>query len=646
MGEKYEHFQVLRRPDGTLWELGRGTLGVTYKALDTGLRAEVALKVIRPTALGDASSRHDFIEAARASAALRHPNVATLFHLGEAGGECYFAMEFVAGQTLDVQLRERGPLALREGLEVGIQVASALAVAEPLGLLHGDIKPSNLMLVSDDDGRTIVKLMDFGLAIAVSGGSRAGGFRGTADFASPEQASGQGSTSDLYALGVTLSLALTGKLPSLAAKSLPQDVQAVLDDLLNPDPSRRLASASTLRQRLEACLAACAATKSSPLPVKAIAVSPPKIPPQRRAPVLAMVLGFVVLLGMIGVSAIIASLLPGFQALAPTPSATPQPTATPIAQTSPLPTPEPTLSPLDKLMADAAALQTQEKYGAALQAYAAIATQFPREKKASERMEMIAALLRSNGFSMNAQKFTSLRKPLTIAAGLDVISAQILLGEQLRRAEPAESLKWFSAAAENGQTEAMTQAGLMLANRRGTSAPNLALAVRWFEKASAAGDTEAMAALAECMIYGKGTEKNTQRAIELLGAASAFKNPRAINLLGDLAFRGDGMPQNYPEALRLFTEAADLGDGEAMANLGVLHMRGAGIPANPTKAVSIWKLGSQKNHPACMVNYAKALTGGVGTKANPDEARRWFIEAAILGNIAAMDWCDKNKIPY
>ena len=301
---------------------------------------------------------------------------------------------------------------------------------------------------------------------------------------------------------------------------------------------------------------------------------------------------------------------------------------------------------LDGRMAASAAMQQREDYAGALLAYAGLRRDFPDNRQPGERMEMIAALLRSNGFSMTPKKFAALRPALEQAAAGGVVSAQMLLGEQLRDTAPSDSLRHFKDAARSGQTEAMTQAGLMLSNGLGTSAPDLRLAVGWFERASAEGDADAMTALAECLIHGKGIQKNTPRAVELLQRASALHQPLALNLLGDLYARGIGVPQNFQEAYELFSRSAAQGFGDGIANLGALTMRGEGTPANPSKAIAIWKAGIDRGFASCMVNYAKALESGQGITPDPSLARHWYVLAARGGNGEAIQWCREHKMTY
>src|ERR1700730_6327876 len=110
-GEKFEHFQVLSHPDGSPWELGRGAMGVTYKAFDTNLRCDVALKVISPQYLNSDTARQRFLREARAAAQLRHPNVATVFHLGSSACSFFYAMEYVEGEPVEHRVQPAGSLA-------------------------------------------------------------------------------------------------------------------------------------------------------------------------------------------------------------------------------------------------------------------------------------------------------------------------------------------------------------------------------------------------------------------------------------------------------------------------------------------------------------------------------------------------------
>jgi len=219
-------FEVVRRDDGSLFELGHGAMGVTYLAVDNVLRRKVALKIIElpQAARTSYAVRGRFLREARAAACLRHPNVAAVFQFGASpsGRHCYYAMELIEGETLQERVHRDGPLNAKLVLEIAIQTVRALTAAAAQGLIHRDLKPGNIMLTRGDADTTEaeVKVIDFGLAKAIADAGNemdltAGGFVGTPNFASPEQfESGPIDVrADIYSLGVTLWFALTGKTP-------------------------------------------------------------------------------------------------------------------------------------------------------------------------------------------------------------------------------------------------------------------------------------------------------------------------------------------------------------------------------------------------------------------------------------------------
>src|SRR6476619_1163521 len=221
VARRFQHYEVVVSEDGKLVELGHGAMGVTYKAFDIDLRCPVTLKVISEKYLGDESARLRFVREARAAASVRHPNVASVFHLGRSAEGYFYAMEFVEGETLQHLIKRSGRLEVKLALEITVQVASGLAAVHRKGLVHRDIKPSNIMVDLETGGAVNAKIIDLGLAKREAESptdatiSVPGGFTGTPRFASPEQFAGAelDIRSDLYSLGVTLWKMLTGKAP-------------------------------------------------------------------------------------------------------------------------------------------------------------------------------------------------------------------------------------------------------------------------------------------------------------------------------------------------------------------------------------------------------------------------------------------------
>ena len=238
----FEHYQVLKNEDGTAMELGRGGMGVTYKAIDTHLRCPVALKIISAQFIGNESARSRFLREARAAASVRHPSVATVHHLGESGGNYFYAMEFVDGEMLEALIHRRGRLEIELALEIVTQVAAGLTAIHKQHLVHRDIKPSNIMLSWEEGRLENIKIIDLGLAKGVTEDtlSIAGSFIGTPTYASPEQFAG---------LGTDISVFITAP-PFEKLRNNPEPTIALLDALLAKDPSRRFQDPAQLQKAM------------------------------------------------------------------------------------------------------------------------------------------------------------------------------------------------------------------------------------------------------------------------------------------------------------------------------------------------------------------------------------------------------------
>src|SRR5882757_5426668 len=287
-GGRFGAYEVDRHPDGSLYELGRGAMGVTYRATDTSLQRKVALKIIKiDIAERSADARERFMREARAAGALRHENIATVHQFGMRleTGQYFYAMELIEGETLEQRVRRAGPLDARSTIGIAEQVTSALVAAEKYGLVHRDLKPANLMLVSPDgetsnNKKLLVKIIDFGLAKAIHTQTDPKSlthdrFVGTPAFASPEQFehSALDVRSDIYSLGETIWFALTGKTPfgghsveeihraqqskvlpieQLKAAHVPSRLRSLLGSMLAFEPASRPGT-SELAARLQRC---------------------------------------------------------------------------------------------------------------------------------------------------------------------------------------------------------------------------------------------------------------------------------------------------------------------------------------------------------------------------------------------------------
>jgi serine/threonine protein kinase len=262
--QRYEHYELVTGEDGRPVELGRGAMGVTYKALDIGLGCPVALKIISERCLGDESARLRFLREARTAASLRHPNIASVLYSARSIGNYFYAMELVNGVSLNHLIKRSGQLELNLSLEIVTQLVAGLTAVHKKGFVHRDFKPSNILVSLKNGGTATAKIVDLGLAKAINERfpavaiSTPGAFAGTTEYASPEECEGLEADirSNLYSLGVIIWEMLTGKAPfrgsaaevtqqheqaplPVQLKGVPQPVIILLEALLERDPARR-----------------------------------------------------------------------------------------------------------------------------------------------------------------------------------------------------------------------------------------------------------------------------------------------------------------------------------------------------------------------------------------------------------------------
>lgn len=690
MALRFQHFEVSLREDGSPEELGRGAMGITYKAFDTNLRCHVALKVINASYLQSEIARQRFLREARAAAALRHPNVATVFHLGEEEGNCFYAMEFVDGETVESWMKRSGAIPAATALEIALQVTRALGAAHKQGLIHRDIKPSNLMIVREDDSEFTVKVIDFGLAKNSTEGANEdaatvtlGGFLGTPHFASPEQLEERelDVRSDIYSLGVTLYYMLAGRTPfsgSIAQvmsqhlhrdpplESLgpqPAAICRILTRMLAKDPNARPQTPAELRQELENALASLrSGPPAPPAPVDSgfeTVTEPPGQPPRENPaplrPRKSLALPAIVLVAILAMAATGLYILRPFRpsstelaAATPVPSPTPEtspevaPDAIPAISPPTEPTPDPTAQRLAAIQAAAA----DDPVGALRDL---LAWQASSPELTPALNEMLAGLAGRAG-SLSPGVRAALIPHVTAAAEADHVAAQKFLAAELRGTDPVAALKWYSVAGDNGDTASMIEAGQMLAGGLGVPSPDPSLAVPWFRKAAESGDPMGMFLLGECHLHGLGIPTDKRAAVEWFEKSAAAGNALAMNSLGDLSKKGvpGVLPANPARAFEWFSQASELGLHDARGNLGVLYMTGfPGQAPDPARAVELFREGVEADNPACMYFYAVSLERGLGgLPADPDSARAWYTKAAELGNTPAREWCRKNNVPF
>lgn len=250
VGTKIGHYEIIRL-------LGKGGMGEVFLAEDTKLDRQIALKILPPEFAADEGRMSRFVREAKSASALNHPNIITIYEIGESDETHFIATEFIKGKTLNEYARNNS-LNFKSALEIAVQIASALDEAHSAGIIHRDIKPDNVMI--RDNG--LVKLLDFGIAklsekrdgerrigekegtllapppyrpIALSSNTQIGTIIGTAKYMSPEQAQGKevDARTDIFSFGAVLYEMMSGTLP-FAGETLSEMINAVLNDEPKP----------------------------------------------------------------------------------------------------------------------------------------------------------------------------------------------------------------------------------------------------------------------------------------------------------------------------------------------------------------------------------------------------------------------------
>jgi serine/threonine-protein kinase len=273
VGKTILHYRILK-------EIGKGGMGVVYKAEDTKLHRTVAVKVLAAELVGDEKARTRFLREARAASAIDHPNICTVYEVNEVQDILFFVMQYVEGKTLKKFIAGK-PLALEQALELSLQITDAVAEAHRRNILHRDIKSANIML----NERNQAKILDFGLAKLVRPDghksdahhtlelTQVGSPFGTASYMSPEQAKGEraDNRSDIFSLGVVIYEMFAGRLPFKgktsvdvmhsvmhddppALENVPARLQQIVSRALAKQPQARYQSADVMLEDLRACV--------------------------------------------------------------------------------------------------------------------------------------------------------------------------------------------------------------------------------------------------------------------------------------------------------------------------------------------------------------------------------------------------------
>ncbi|MGE0708000.1 MAG: serine/threonine-protein kinase [Planctomycetota bacterium] len=571
-----------------LAELGRGGMGVVYRARDRRTGREVALKLLLgQRGASEPARRRTAIEVA-ALTRLHHPHLVAALDAGEEHGAPWLALELIEGASLEERLRRQGPLPLDAALRLGRELAEALASVHAEGLLHRDLKPENVLL-RERDGAAL--LTDFGLALDLEASytrlTQTGRFLGTPGYWSPEQARGDvhsfSPATDIYGLGAVLYAALTGG-PPVQGESLAQ--------FLEPASFQRVAPPRQARPEVPVWLSALCMRCLSPAPEArpasaaevARALAAGGAPRGRR-------LGAV---GLLAAGVLLALAGWGARARSAPVAASAAPSAPSAAQPSP-----------------------------------------PREAPPTARDRRAEELFQQALAAGQAKRGPDALRLLREAAELGHVEAMKDYGFALANGQgggardPAEGARWTRRAAEGGSAQAMTYLGYMLGQGLGVDRDEEE-AARWYRRAIDLRHAPAAFNLALLFDAGRTTPRDPAAAARYYRVAAEGGVARAMNNLGVLLKEGRGVPQDLAQAAEWFRRGAEAGHAEAMQNLALSLVGGRGVPRDEAEAMRWLRRAAQAGSASAMTTLAATLAEG--SPAEQAESVGWARRAAATGD--------------
>lgn len=581
-------------------ELGRGSMGVVYEAIDPIIGRNVAVKVIHMEALADQGQaqflRERLFREARSAGQLFHPGIVTVLDVGQEGELAFIAMERVDGLSLQrtlASLQGSGPGAVRklereQILDILRQTAAALDFAHRNKVVHCDVKPGNIILGRNDSSGGVVKLTDFGIAKIASTQyhTRTGLLMGTPSYMSPEQIEAHpvDGRSDQFSLAVVAFELLTGAVPfrgeSLAGLAhsivygatpsaraadpeLPEGVDAILERALAKSPGDRFPSCTEFVRDLEKSWSAAAQRPTVP-----VAASIPTGAPRGKMWGLAIAGALVLALAAAAVYRFTIHSAP----VSPTPAAL-------SLDVPPQGAPPPLAAPVvARFTADPASVK----------AGALVTLRWEVKGAVKVIIDPDAGVVESSGTVKVKPRATTVYKLEATGPGgqmtmqearvtvADGVSATTLYAEAVaerRAGHPERAFPLFRQAAEMGDTRAMLELGNLSADGEGVER-NYAEATRWFHMAAERGSSTSMLLLGGMYYLGNGVPQDFASAAHWFERAADSGEPDAKYDLGMMYERGLGVAKDLDKAKQLYQDAAKLGNEEArkrLADLGVNH---------------------------------------------------------------------------